>query len=434
MIPIDEDAICRALVQDNPWWANKTWSPLETKHERSYLKPFCEQALNLKIRRSTVLMGPRRVGKTVMLKQLIYHALKKKPSAFVAKRIFFTSLDTPLYSDMSLDQLISLFEETVGCKPNDKRLIIFDEIQYLKDWERHLKVLTDKYPNTKFIVSGSAAAALRLKSNESGAGRFTDFLLPPLTFIEYLMFTSEKTKLSWDSDPFDELLKKNLALKGISDLNKMFIDYLNYGGYPEAVLNPDVRNNPQQFIGRDIIDKVLLRDLPSLYGIQNPQELNRLLTAIAWNTGQEMSLENLSQNANIAKQTISRYLEYLEAAMLIRRVRRIDGSAKTLKRERQFKLYLTSPSLRAALFGPVSEDDTDQLGHLVETALFAQLFHSVFAKNLYYARWKSGRTVREVDMIIAAELRKTPVIALEIKWSDRVSKNPEELIGLVEFS
>jgi len=66
--------------------------------------------------------------------------------------------------------------------------VFFDEIQYLKNWEQHLKSLVDLRTALRFCVSGSAAAAaaLRLKSNESGAGRSTEFLLPPLTFYEYL--------------------------------------------------------------------------------------------------------------------------------------------------------------------------------------------------------------------------------------------------------
>ena len=63
-------------------------------------------------------------------------------------------------------------------------MLFLDEIQYLADWERHLKAFVDTHPGVKCAVSGSAAAALRLKSIESGAGRFTDFLLPPLTFHE----------------------------------------------------------------------------------------------------------------------------------------------------------------------------------------------------------------------------------------------------------
>jgi len=65
-------------------------------------------------------------------------------------------------------------------------LCFFNEIQYLKNWEVHLKAIVDSYPSVKCMVSGSAAAALRMKSLESGAGRFTEFLLPPLTFYEYL--------------------------------------------------------------------------------------------------------------------------------------------------------------------------------------------------------------------------------------------------------
>ena len=68
--------------------------------------------------------------------------------------------------------------------------IFYDEIQYLKNWEVHLKSLVDSFRSVKFVASGSAAAALKMKSNESGAGRFTDFMLPPLTFYEFLNLQS----------------------------------------------------------------------------------------------------------------------------------------------------------------------------------------------------------------------------------------------------
>lgn len=87
---------------------------------------------------------------------------------------------------MSLEEL---FEQ--GRLANDREdtqgwYVLFDEIQYLKDWEVHLKTLVDHYRTCKFIASGSAAATLKMKSTESGAGRFTDFTLPPLTFHEYI--------------------------------------------------------------------------------------------------------------------------------------------------------------------------------------------------------------------------------------------------------
>ena len=79
----------------------------------------------------------------------------------------------------------------------------------------------------------------------------------------------------------------------IETLNANFIDYLNYGGYPEAVLNDDIRQDPEQFIKADIIEKVLLKDMPSLYGIDDIQALNKLFTFLAYNTGNEASLGNL---------------------------------------------------------------------------------------------------------------------------------------------
>jgi hypothetical protein len=182
MLEISEKDILRSLQQDNPWWQTGE-PPAKFAHVRAYFPRFQELASNWDIRRSVILMGPRRVGKTVMLRQLIAKLIS---SGFPAKCILFAPIDTPTYSGMPLDRFIKIFEEHTGHGNNAKRMVIFDEIQYLKDWEIHLKVLTDRHPNTRFVASGSAAAALRLKSQESGAGRFTDFLLPPLTFAEFL--------------------------------------------------------------------------------------------------------------------------------------------------------------------------------------------------------------------------------------------------------
>jgi len=428
MLEIAENDILQSLERDNPWWAVRGGAtPTPFTHTRAYFGQFRELALNWDIRRALILMGPRRVGKTVMLQQLVDHALK---DGFPPRNILFASIDTPLYSAMPLEKLIALFEKQTGHKPSDRRIIIFDEIQYLKDWETHLKVLTDKFPNTRFIASGSAAAALRLKSQESGAGRFTDFFLPPLTFAEFLNFMGLEDELI---RPNHQGHNRRFMTTDIAALNRAFIDYLNFGGYPEAVLNPQIRQNVQRYLGRDIVDKVLLRDLPSLYGIQDIQELNRLFTTIAYHSGQEISLEGLASSSGVAKNTISRYLEYLEAAFLIVRVRRVDDSGRTFQRMRQFKAYLTNPSMRAALFVPLTEND-EAMGNMAETAIFSQWFHSDQLSNIHYARWKSGRQQREVDLVRVDPATLRPAWAYEIKWSDRFVDSPGELKGLIEFA
>lgn len=428
MLEISEEDILRSLVRDNPWWENQRPPAIsDFTKRRAYFQGFSEISLNWDIRRAVILMGPRRVGKTVMLQQFIGDAID---SGFPADSILFASLDTPLYSGMRLEHLLELFEKQTKHDPNSQRIVIFDEVQYLKDWETHLKVLTDRHANTRFIASGSAAAALRLKSQESGAGRFTDYFLPPLTFAEFLDFCDlEETLIQ--PEPHGTTIR--YRTNNIDRLNDEFINYLNFGGYPEAVLNPEIRRNVQRYLGRDIIDKVLLRDLPSLYGIQDIQELNRLFTTIAYHSGQEISLDGLASRSGVAKNTISRYLEYLEAAFLIVRVRRVDDSGKTFKRMRNFKVYLTNPSMRAALFAPLNAED-QAMGAMVETAIFSQWFHSGVLRNIHYARWKSGRQDREVDLVQIDPASLRPSWAYEIKWSDRYVDRPEELHGLIEFA
>lgn len=427
-LEIAQKDVLQSLRADNPWWDNRHAPALAgLSKSRAYFPRFREVALNWAVRRAIILMGPRRVGKTVMLLQLVRSLVD---SGFPPQHVLFASIDTPLYSGMPLERLLKLFEQETKHDASERRLVIFDEVQYLKDWEVHLKVLTDKFPNTRFIASGSAAAALRLKSQESGAGRFTDFFLPPLTFAEFLNFTDQEALLI---EPLQGAFASRFKASDILRLNDEFLNYLNFGGYPEAVLNPQIRTDAQRFLGRDIIDKVLLRDLPSLYGIQDIQELNRLFTMVAYHSGQEISLDGLASSSGVAKNTINRYLEYLEAAFLIVRVRRVDDSGKKFQRMRQFKAYLTNPSMRAALFAPLRPDDA-AMGAMAETAIFSQWFHSADLKNIHCARWRSGRQHHEVDLVRINPATLKPSWAYEVKWSDRFVDHPNELRGLVEFA
>jgi uncharacterized protein len=428
MLQIAETDIVKGLERDNPWWDNENESPfLRFSHQRAYFSRFRELVSQWDIRRSIILLGPRRVGKTVVLQQLVESLATDNISP---RAIMYASMDTPLYSGLSLERLLEIFTDRNKIPLNERRVVIFDEVQYLKDWEVQLKILTDRHPETRFVASGSAAAALRLKSQESGAGRFTEFVLPPLTFAEFLDFRDQTTTLI--KVERDDSVRR-FSTTDIADLNRAFIDYLNFGGYPEAVLSLGVQANIQRYLGRDIVDKVLLRDLPSLYGIQDIQELNRLFTTLAYNSGQEVSPSGLAMQSGVDAKTISRYLEYLEAAFLIVRVKRVDDTGRTFQRMRQFKVYLTNPSMRAALFAPIEPDD-EAMGSLAETAIFSQWFHSDELSRIHYARWKSGRQEHEVDLVKIDPQNLKPRWAYEIKWSDRFVDQPGELRGLIEFA
>lgn len=421
---ISKEQVLDRIRFENPWWVSGNIdSDYDDMPRRLYFDLFKPLVYERDIKRAVVLMGPRRVGKTVMLFHLVQDLID---NGLDPRKIIFLTIENPIYNNISLEKLFQLAKEATGMNSNEGWTIIYDEIQYLKDWEVHLKTLVDSYRRDKFIVSGSAAAALKFASNESGAGRFTDFLLPPLTFNEYITLKGLDRIIQPANVEWNGLIGQFYSSPNITELNKHFLDYINYGGYPEVIFSEKIQSNPGRYIRQDIVDKVLLRDLPSLYGISDTRELNSLFTTIAYNSGNEFSLETLSKQSQVKKETIKKYIIYLEAAYLIKQVKRVDQSGKGFKRDNFFKLYLTNPSLRSALFSPISPND-EFMGTMVETAIFAQWLHRDWFTP-WYSRWQNG----EVDMV-GLDQRLRPAWALEIKWSNRYFEKPSDLKSLHKF-
>lgn len=423
---ISEEQIFERIRFENPWWSSGQIGDFYgSMKRRLYFSELYPLVADTEIKRALVLMGPRRVGKTVLIYHIIHQLIQ---SGVEPRKIIYLSIETPVYNGLGIDQLFSYCRQATGQEESLKGFyVFFDEIQYLKDWEIHLKTMVDSYHDSKFVVSGSAAAALKLKSDESGAGRFTDFTLPPLTFHEYIHLKNLNYLVVPETRQWKGKSFTAYRTNDIETLNRHFIDYVNYGGYPEISLSEVIQADPKRYIKNDIIDKVLLRDLPSLYGIQDVQELNSLFTTIAFNTGNEFSFDSLSQTSGVSKNTIKRYIQYLEAAFLIRVVDRIDRGGKKFKRANYFKIYLTNPSLRSALFSPIVSS-SEWMGNMVETAIFSQWFHRYW-HTPYYARWKNG----EVDIVGLSKEKLKPSWAVEIKWSDRFFEKPEDLKSLFYF-
>jgi predicted AAA+ superfamily ATPase len=426
---IPSEKIIERLRYENPWWVSRkipvTYSSLSKRLYFDLFYPFVKEN---HIRRAVVLMGPRRVGKTVMIFHAINELLEEQVNP---QKIFFIGIDNPIYVHLGLEDIMMLCKEALKLDHFKDSYVFFDEIQYLKDWERHLKVLVDSYPDTKFVASGSAAAALKWHSTESGAGRFTDFMLPPLTFQEYIHLKKLDHLIYNGSIEYGNQAISYCLTHDIRALNTEFLHYLNFGGYPEVVFSEKIQSDVGRYIKSDIVDKVLLRDLPSLYGIKDVQELNRFFTYLAYNSGNEFSYETMSRESGILKETLKRYLEYLEAAFLIKVLNKVDINAKRLKRITSFKVYLTNPSLRTALFSPISEID-NEMGNMVETAILSQWMHRE-KLDLTYARWKDGRNEGEVDLVLVDEKNFKPSWGVEIKWSNRYFEKPSELKSLVQF-
>lgn len=415
MKKINREQIIKSIERANPWWNGASVGDFKNLPRRTHFHSLYNLIRQTNPRRAVVLMGPRRIGKTVLLYQIIDQLIQDGVSP---KKIIYLSLHNPIFRLSSLEELLLWAVEWTGATSKDV-MIFFDEIQYLDTWEQQLKALVDSYPDIKFVVTGSAAAAIHKKSKESGAGRFTDYLLPPLSFYEFVSIKGEIEKTAPTSI---DLVK----------LNSLYLDYLNYGGFPESITSEAIQKQPEQYIGEDILDKVLGRDLPSIYGISNPNELHRLFAALAYNTSNEVSPESISQQAGVSKIDINKYIGFLEAAFLISVVEKTDDHIKNFKRRTHFKVVLTNPSLRSAIFGKLTADDPDLEG-LAETAVFSQLIiHEGSYPSYKYARWNRGGSKGEVDLVYV-NLKGDVNAALEIKWSDRFANGEEKPRSLISF-
>ena len=430
---ISKEMFVNRIAFDNPWWnEGKINDDYLSVKPRRMLDTIYQQLIDWNLHRAILLLGPRRVGKTWLMQHIVNRLLSE---AVVPQRnIIFLSIDVPVYHGSGLEELVAEAAKVSGVNiTKDKLVVLFDEIQYLKDWELHLKTFSESYKNIRFIASGSAASALAKGSIESGAGRFTDIKLAPLSFREFLEISGEEhilhpstMRISTGDYEFPEVESQER-------LNQLFLEYVNYGGYPELVMNRSVKANPVQFIQRDIVDKVLLRDLPSLYHIEDVRDLQAFFSYLAFHSGMIQSWETMSQGAGLRKPMIVSFLRYLEDAFLIVRHERVDISSMSLQRSTQFKVYLTNTSLRASMFQPVLKADDPYLGATIETAISAQFGIGNDRREWRYANWRAGRSQGEVDFIHIHQGTQRPDIALEVKWSDGPFDHPAELNQAVSF-
>ena len=418
---------------DNPWWDNgQTAVVFRQARPRFFIKDIYRYVTMEGLHRAIVLMGPRRVGKTWLLQHVIGRLLEcgnVPPS-----HIFFLPVDVPVYHGCDLEEMLREASLIAGVDlVKDRLFVFFDEIQYAKEWETSLKTLSDTYSNIRFVASGSAASVLVRGTIESGAGRFTSLMLSPLSFGEYVYLLGKESDFGMGTMETSNGKISVAQTESLESANRLFIDYINFGGYPELVMNDIVRDNPRQFIQRDIVDKVLLRDLPSLYHVDDVRDLEAFFSYLAFHSGMVQSYEGLSQGAGLSKHTISNFLRYLEDAFLVVKHDRIDINALTLQRATQFKIYLTNTALRASMFQPVQQDDISHFGYAVETAISAQFGIDDERRTWRYANWKNGKAQGEIDFVRINPGTQRPDVAFEVKWSDGPFDHPAELREAVSF-
>lgn len=429
MHTIADNDLFHRLAFDNPWWefTDQTRVAFKNPPKRVFFPAFFSGMMRAGLGNVLVMAGPLRAGKTVMMRQLVAQLIER---GVKSTNVLYCSLTTPSYTSADLATLFEMFCRRYHHGPDAEIYVFFDEVQYVKDWEDQLLKLAKMRPKAKIVGAVSSGAPSIVSGSTVKDGKIEVFVLPPLTFLEFMRFRGTEEKLFGAADPDASDGKMALVPNGLTALNQEFQRYVNFGGFLEGILGSKDGVPAPAFVRDGVADRVLHKDLASLSGVNDPQELNRLFGILAFNTGREVSMDDLAKASNIAKNTLRKYLDYLEQAFLIRRINRVDRDGKRFQRQVFFKVYLTSSCLYAALFAPVPPSD-QYFQRLAETALVSQWLGSAAVENLYYASWRNGG----VDLLTLHPETGKPDHVYDLDWPNRYVRTdarPDQLVGFLK--
>jgi len=421
------DNILKVISAYNPWWKTGNLRPeFKKTYKRFAYYEVIKQLEHQDIRRAVILTGARRVGKTIILYQIIETLLNKNIDP---KRILYISLDHPLLKLSSIDNILNAYKENIYA--NEDAYYFFDEVQYATDWDIWIKTIYDLEPLTKIVATGSASPVLSKKASESGVGRWTILKIPTLSFYEYcqLLNVPDRPFLSFEIRPtslinLNKLEWNDLFLK-LSCLQKYFSRYLQVGGFPELALSKD-DYLAQNIMREDVVDKVLKRDIPSLYNIRNSSELERIFLYLCYCSSNIIALDTMAKELDgVSKQTVKDYIQYLESSNLIYTSLPVDMNGKQVLKSKP-KIYISDAAIRNAVL--MQEDvftNPEEMGIIAETSVYkhlADFYHQTTTKIGYY---RDGKTNKEIDVVIDYPIGK---ILVEVKYRDQAAIGQKDAI------
>lgn len=427
-MPVFSDAdLFRRIPVENPWWAD-TQSAGEATRGLGARRLF-DVVLRVVADRNRkdipVIVGPRQTGKTTIIRQVIARLIA---AGAPARSIVYLSMKRPAYSDVEPAAMIKLYLSRLKTDVTPQPLVIFDDVHYLKDWRIRLTELIAQFPSVRFLAATSLGGPTT-RGDADKPDRTIDLALPPLSFQEFLTLRGAEEGLfrsRIDQDRNKTMLY--LDQRGVVLLNEQFQQYLNLGGFPEVAA--DRRSTAHGAADKldEIADRLLSSELPGRVGIQDTRELQRLFSLLAWQTGDEFSIDGLAQAIGVAKNTLKRQLDYLESAGLIRRTHRLDEDGQRFQRAVTFKVHLTAPTMRAALFGPVGVEDP-VMTKIAETAVIGQYLSDPNLDRVMYARWTS----RNIDVVVCDPVTDKPTELYEIIWEESGLKEARRFTALTGF-
>lgn len=338
-----------------------------------------------------VLHGARQVGKTSIMRSILSDLQS------TGERVHYIDLE-----DSRMLKLLNggvdefrrhLAEEglTGNGEAASKLFVFIDEIQYLDNPSSFLKLAADHHRGIKLIVSGSSSFDIKDKFQDSLVGRTVNFEIFPLSFREFLTF--RQIAFARENAPFTE--------KKTEELKSLFREYVLYGGYPKIVLTPD-RARKEKYL-QQIIDTYVRKDIRDLADVKEPEKFNKLLEALASQSGQILNVTELANTTRLAKQTIERYLFIMENTYIIRLVRPFSRNIRS-ELFKLPKLFFYDTGIMQMLW--LKRLQQEIIGQVFETAIFGELAKERPNDELFYWRTKDKK---EIDFILSSQNKPLPI-------------------------
>jgi predicted AAA+ superfamily ATPase len=340
-------------------------------------------AARIEPNKAILIFGARRVGKTILIRQLLKN--------FTGKTMLLNGED---YDTLALleNQSVANYRHLL----EGVDLLAIDEAQNIPKIGSKLKLIIDEIAGIRVIASGSSSFDLLNKAGEPLVGRSTQFHLPPF---------SQK-----------EIAQIENALETKQNLESRLL----YGSYPEVVTMDGFERKTDYL--KDIVGAYLLKDILAIDGLKNSSKMKELLRLIAFQLGNEVSYDELGKQLGMSKNTVEKYLDLLSKVFV---VYRLGAYARNLRKEvtKAGKWYFYDNGIRNAIIGKFSPLSIRQdVGALWENYLISERIKANYNEGLgrEFYFWRTYDR-QEIDLI---EESSDSLTALEFKWGNTKSNIP----------
>ena len=325
-----------------------------------------------------LLIGPRQVGKTTLLKNIL-------TSISTEKKVQFWNCDESDVRQFLSEANSAKLKSFVG----NSDFIVIDEAQRVKDIGLTIKILHDSFPNVQLAVTGSSSLDLSNSINEPLTGRKFEYNLFPFSTNELVNHTSMLEEM--------RLLKNRLV----------------YGFYPDVVNNP----GEEKEILTNIVNSYLYKDVFEFQDIRKSSVIEKLVQALALQVGSEVSFNELGNLLGIDTVTVQRYVDLLEKAYVIFHIRSFSRNVRN-ELKKSIKIYFYDNGVRNSVisnFSPV--DLRSDIGALWENFLISERIknNAYHNKNAKYYFWRTTQK-QEIDFIEEVDQN---LFAYEFKYNPK---------------